>query len=53
MVGGRVCQVCLLPLADGDAHRFDRECVNALRRRLERLAALYATAQRALQGGAP
>lgn len=42
--------VCGLELAEGVSHRWDRECVEALKLRLRRLDALYAAAQRALSG---
>jgi hypothetical protein len=42
----RRCHVCGLALAGTDVHLFDRECVEALKRELERLDGLYQTARR-------
>lgn len=51
----KTCQTCGLKLEDGDAHRFDRECITALMRKnatleldIKRKQSLILTCNRAL-----
>lgn len=46
----RRCMVCGLALEEGEEHRWDRQCVEALRLENRRLARVVAMFRRALSG---